>query len=114
MDAIMVARFGPFEIFVVPGFPNLVPTMDECGEFIPRFKGDEDDHVAQHLIKFHECMDQLGISHEDLLIKMFMHSLDGDAQQLYRSLLPGDIPSLREFHHVFLNNVEHFSELNLY
>jgi hypothetical protein len=51
---------------------------------------------ALHLIDFHECMLQLGIFHEDVLMKMFMISLEGDARQWYKSLPPRSISSVQQ------------------
>jgi hypothetical protein len=64
---------------VVPGFPNVVPTMDEWGDYFPIFRERKEDNPAQHLHEFHELMHQWEIHHEDVLMKMFMLSLDGDA-----------------------------------
>ena len=63
MEAIVAARFAPFNFSIVPDFSNKVPTMDEWGDFLPRFRGDGQDHLAQHLISFHQYMDQLDIHH---------------------------------------------------
>ena len=57
MEAIVAARFAPFNFSVVHNFPNNVPTMDEWGDFLPRFGGDGHDHPTQHLIEFHQYMD---------------------------------------------------------
>ena len=46
-------------------------------------------------------MQQLDIHHEDILMKMFMYSLDGDARKWYFSLPPSIISSLKDFHRVF-------------
>jgi hypothetical protein len=64
MEVILGRRFAPFDLSVVPGFPNDVPTMDEWGDYLSRFRGDNHDHLAQHLIDFHQYMDQLDIHHE--------------------------------------------------
>jgi hypothetical protein len=101
MEAILARRFAPFYFSDIPGFPNNVPTVDEWGDYLPRFKGDDHDHPAQHLINFHQYMDQLDIHHEDVLLKMFMYSLEGDARQWYRSLPISSISSLKDFHVVF-------------
>jgi hypothetical protein len=101
MEFLIAARFAPFEFFVVPCFPNVVLTMNKWGDYLPRFRGDEDDHLAHHLIKFHEYMLRLGILHEDVLMNMFMHSLEGDARQWYISLPPSRISSLKYFHATF-------------
>jgi hypothetical protein len=95
---ILAARFSPFNFVDIPYFPDVVPTIDEWGDCLPRFKENKDNHHAQYLIKFHECMDQLHIHHEDVLMKMFMYSLEGDARQWYRYLPLGSISSLKIFH----------------
>ena len=79
-EAIVAGRFSLFSFSIVLDFPNNVPTMDEWGDFLPRFRGDGHDHPAQHLIEFHQYMEQLNIDHEDVLLKMFMYSLEGDAR----------------------------------
>ena len=56
MEAIVSARFAPLNFSVVPDFLNNVPTMDEWGDFLPRFRGDDHDHPVQHLIEFHQYM----------------------------------------------------------
>jgi hypothetical protein len=80
---ILAQRFAPFNFSVVPGFPNVVPTVDEWGDCLPKFREDRDDNPADHLLEFHEVMYQLGIHHEDVLMKMFMYSLEGEAREWF-------------------------------
>jgi hypothetical protein len=75
MEAILAQRFSHLNFFVVPGFPNVVPTIDEWGDYFPRFREDKDNKPVDHLLELHEVMHQLGIHHEDALMKMFMYSL---------------------------------------
>ena len=81
MVAIVAARFSTLKFSAIAEFPNDVPTMDEWGDFLPHFREKEEDNSTHHVIKFHQCMDQLSIHHEDVLMKMFMYSLDGCARQ---------------------------------
>ena len=74
------------------------------GRFFAYLRERKEDNPAEHLIKFHECMDILDLQHEDVRMKMFMHSLDGDAHKWYFSLPPSSISSLKEFHRVFNEN----------
>jgi hypothetical protein len=83
MEAILAQRFAPFNFFVVPCFPNLVPTIDEWGDFMPIFREHKDDDPAKHLLEFHELKHQWEIHHEDALMKMFMYTLEGDAREWY-------------------------------
>jgi hypothetical protein len=110
MDKILARRFAPFNFSVVPGFPNVVPTVDEWGDYFPIFRGHVEDNPAQHLHEFHELMHQWDIHHEDVLLKMFMFSLAGDAHEWYHSLPPASISSLREFHAAFSRHCQrHYS-----
>ena len=55
-ETMMAQRFAPFNFSDVPGFPHEVPTMDEWGDFLPRFKENDDDNPTHHVIKFHQYM----------------------------------------------------------
>ena len=59
MEAILARRFAPFDFSVVAGLPHLVPIMTEWGDFMPIFRERREDNPANHLIKFHECMNLL-------------------------------------------------------
>ena len=101
MEAILARRFAPFNFSAVPGFPHPVPTMIEWGYFMPIFIERKEDNPAGHLIKFYECMNLLDLQHEDVCMKMFMYSLDGDAREWHFSLPPSSISSLKDFHTLF-------------
>jgi hypothetical protein len=60
-----------------------------------------DDNPAQHLFEFHKLMDELNVHHEDVLMKLFMFSLERDARLWYKSLPHSSIPSLKYFHILF-------------
>ena len=91
MKAIVARRFTPLDFSTVPGFPHPVPSMTEWGYFLPIFRERRGDNPTDHLIKFHECMNLLDLQHEDVRMKMFMYSLDGDAREWYFSLPPSSI-----------------------
>jgi hypothetical protein len=101
MEEILARRFAPFNFSAIPGFPNVVPSPNEWSDYLPRFREREEDNPAQHLWEFHELMHQWEIHHEDVLLKMFMFSLAGDAHRWYHSLPPASISSLSEFHAAF-------------
>jgi hypothetical protein len=82
--------------------------VDEWGDYFPIFKERKEDNPSQHLRKFHELMHQWEIHHEDVLLKMFMISLVGDAREWYHSLLPASISSPRDFHAVFNRHCQKF------
>jgi hypothetical protein len=99
--ALLAWRFARLDFSSVFGFPHPIPHMSEWGDFLPVFKDEKEYNPAEHLKKFHECMDLLDLQHEDVCMKMFMHSLYGDAHQWYFSLPPSSISSLKDFHRVF-------------
>jgi hypothetical protein len=108
MDKIMAWRFSPFNIFVLLGFPNVFPSPNEWGDYLPIFRECNEDNPALHLHEFHELMYQWGIHHEDVLLKMFMFSLAEDAREWYFSLPPASISSLAKFHACFNRHCRKF------
>jgi hypothetical protein len=113
MEAILARRFNPLNFSIVYGFPNVVPTMDVWGDYLPRFREDKHDNPAYHLLEFHEVMHRLGIYHEDVLMKMFISSLEGDAHEWYRSLPPASISSMKKFHAAFSDHCKGFFPADL-
>jgi len=66
MEAIVARRFASFNFSDILGFPNPVPIMDVWGDCLPWFRESKEDNPLDHLIKFHQCMVQLNIQHEDV------------------------------------------------
>lgn len=62
-------------------------TFHEWNEYLGRFNKDGDEHLAQHLKEFHECIEQHGITYEDTLMKLFFYSLEEDAHDRYKPYL---------------------------
>jgi hypothetical protein len=42
MEEILARRFAPFDFYAIPSFPNDVPSMDEWGDYLPRFREREE------------------------------------------------------------------------
>jgi hypothetical protein len=93
--ALLARRFAPLDFSTVPGFPHPVPSIDIWGDHLPRFAEKKEDNPSDHLIRFHQCMVQLNIHDEDVLMKMFMYLLEGDAREWYKSLPSSSISSLK-------------------
>jgi hypothetical protein len=60
-----------------------------------------DGNPTQHLFEFHKLVDKLNVHHEDVLMNLFMFSLERDARLWYKSLPHSSIPSLKYFHTIF-------------
>lgn len=58
-----------------------MPDKEKWEDYIPKFREDDEDNPRQHLKDFHSCMHLLGIYEEDVLMKLFMLSLERDARQ---------------------------------
>jgi hypothetical protein len=94
MERILARRFAPFNFFVAPDIPNVVPDPNKWNDYLPIFRERKEDNLAHHLSEFHELMHWWEIHHEDVLMKMFMFLLVGDAREWYHSLPPTRISSL--------------------
>jgi hypothetical protein len=104
IKAILTRRFSPLNFSAIDGYPHLVPQIDEWKDLLPRFYEGDDDNHFEHVHEFHALMQQLDIHHEDILMKMFMYSLEGDARKWYRTLSASSISSLKDFHDVFYSH----------
>jgi hypothetical protein len=54
--------------------------------------------LAEFLLDFHECILNLKLVDEDVLINFFIYSLDGSARDWCSSLSIASISSLNQFH----------------
>jgi len=79
MESIVATMFSPFNFDDIVGFHNVFPTIDVWGDYLPWLRESREDNPSDHLIKFHECMDQLDIHLEDVRMNMFMYSLESNA-----------------------------------
>jgi len=64
--ALLANKFAPLNFSSVVGYPYHVASFHEWYEFFPRFSGNTDGRLDQHLKDFHECMEQLGIVFKDV------------------------------------------------
>jgi hypothetical protein len=83
------------------GYPNPVPSRDEWENSLPRFRGEEWEVPAEHLLDFHDLIHRLQIIHEDVQIKLSRYSLEGISLDWCRSLPNASISSLAYFHAAF-------------
>jgi hypothetical protein len=78
-----------------------VPSRDEWESSLPKFRGEEWEVPAEHLLDFHDFIHRLHIVHEDVQIKIFRYSLEGISHDWCRSLPIASIISLTGFHATF-------------
>lgn len=52
---------------------------------------------------FHNLTDRLGIQYEDVLIRMFKHSLEGECNKWFQNFPQCSISPWGDFHDLFMN-----------
>jgi hypothetical protein len=68
MDAIVVVRYAPL---VLPQPMNPLPVGDYL-KYIPKFIGEEDITVEEHLATFYNYADNLNIKNKDVWMRFFV------------------------------------------
>jgi hypothetical protein len=101
MNQIFAKRYAFCDFSKIVGFPNPVPTKDEWENSLPKFRGEDWEVPAEHLLDFHDYMHRLRVVHEDVQIRLFSLSLEGIARDWYRSLPFSSVSSLADFHAAF-------------
>jgi hypothetical protein len=101
MDNILAHRYAFYDFSNIFGFPNPKPSRDEWESRLPKFRGEEWEVPAEHLLYFHDFIHQLHIVHEDVHINIFRYSLEGISRDWCRSLPIASINSLTCFHAAF-------------
>jgi hypothetical protein len=98
MDAIIAARYAPL---VLPQPLNALPTGDYL-KYMPKFTGEEDVTAEEHLATFYSYADNLNIENEDVWMRVFVQSLDGEVRKWFRGLTPGSIVGIEALDNAFL------------
>ena len=98
MDAIVVVRYAPL---VLPHPMNHLPAGDYL-KYMPKFTGEGDINVEEHLAAFYSYADNLNIENEDVWIRFFVQSLDGEVRKWFRGLAPESIVGIEALDSAFL------------
>ena len=76
MDAIVAARYAPL---VLPHPMNPLPAGDYL-KYMPKFTGEGGITVKEHLAAFYSYAYNLNIENEDVWMRVFVQSLDGEVR----------------------------------
>jgi hypothetical protein len=98
MDAIVAARYAPL---ILPQPLNPLPAGDNL-KYMPKFSGEGDVTAEEHLAAFYSYADNLNIENEDVWMRVFVQSLDGEVRKWFRGLAPGSIAGIEALDNVFL------------
>jgi ribonuclease HI/uncharacterized small protein (DUF1192 family) len=98
MDAIVAARYAPL---ILPQPLNPLPAGDYL-KYMLKFSGEGEVTAEEHLAIFYSYADNLNIENEDVWMRVFVQSLDGEVRKWFRGLAPGSIAGIEALDNVFL------------
>lgn len=100
IERIIAARYAPW---VLPTPLNAMPEGDyqEC---MAKFTGTEGVIAEEHLESFYFYADNLDIYEEDVWMKVFVQSLEGEARKWFNELAPRSIADIEALDDVFLKH----------
>jgi hypothetical protein len=69
---------------------------------MPKFTREGDITVEEHMVAFYSYADNLNIGNEDVWMRVFFQSLDGEVRKWFRGLAPGSIAGIEALDNAFL------------
>lgn len=100
IERIIAARYGPL---VLPIPSNAMPVGD-YQEYMPKFTSTEGVIAEEHLEAFYSYADNLDINEEDVWMRVFVQSLNGEARKWFKELPPRYIADIEALDDVFLKH----------
>jgi hypothetical protein len=82
---------------------NALPPRDYL-KYMPKFMGEEDITVEEHLAAFYSYADNQNIENEDAWMRVFIQSLFGLARKWFRGLALGSITGIEALDEAFLKH----------
>jgi ribonuclease HI len=98
IEVIIAARYAPL---VLPQPLNALPPEGYLKQ-LPRFTGEGDITAEEHLAAFYTFADDNVIMHADIWMRIFVHSLQGEARKWFKALPLGSIDGIRALDNAFL------------
>jgi hypothetical protein len=71
---------------------------------LPKFTGEESITAEEHLEAFYSFADNHDISNQDVWMRVFVHSLNGEARKWFRGLAPRSIDGIQALDDTFLRH----------
>ena len=100
MERIIATRYGPL---VLPTPLNAMPT-GEYQKYRRKFTGTEGVTIEEHLESFYSYVDNLDISEDDVWMRVFVQSLDGEARKWFKELTRRSIADIEALDDAFLKH----------
>jgi hypothetical protein len=93
----VATRYAPL---VLPANLNDLP--DNYVKNLPKFNGENDVTVVEHLVFFEEFVDVAGVEHEDVYMRLLVQTFEGEVRLWFRGLPPNSIDSYEALEDAFL------------
>ena len=87
--------YKPLNMANIQGYPNIMPK--EVNKWLSNFRGNNVITVEDHLYVMGWDMDNAGIEHEDVAMKLFASSLTEEVLSWFRDLLDNHLTSYEYF-----------------
>jgi hypothetical protein len=98
MEQILANRYAPL---VFPNPLSAMPTRD-YQKYMPKFIGARDYIAEEHIEAFYVYAENINISEEDVWTKVFVQSLDGQAQKWFKEIPTNLVTGIEQLDEVFL------------
>jgi hypothetical protein len=100
MQQILDVRYAPLIL------PNLVSAMPigDYHKYMPKFTGEGDVTVEEHILAFYSYAENLNIEEEDVWTRVFVQSLDDHARKWFKELSTGSIADIEKLDGIFLKH----------
>lgn len=100
IERIITARYGPLVLPV----PLSAMLVGDYQKYMPRLTSTEGVTAEEHLKSFYSYTDNLDISENNVWMRVFVQSLDGEAKKWFRELTPRSIADIEALDDVFLKH----------
>jgi hypothetical protein len=77
------------------------------GKYMPKFDGNNAITTESHIKPFLEYLEKIGVTEEDVVMRLFAQSLTLDARDWYKALAANNIDGWNTFHDRFMDKWSH-------
>lgn len=110
MERIIATRYAPL---VLPTPLNAMPTR-EHQKYRPRFTGTKGVTIEEHLESLYSYADNLDISEDDVWMRVFVQSLEGEARKWFKELTTRSIVDTEALDDAFLKHGKNKKDILYY
>jgi hypothetical protein len=98
-----MARYKPWltiDAIVIPGPTHPLPKKPQ--KFLPKYDPNDDVLLEHHIKQFMDDLKLMSVEHEDVVCRLFPHTLQGEATKWFFNLSLGSITSWDKFEEAFM------------